>query len=164
MAFLSLIFRRSFTVSFRLFSNISPSSIKDDPREPFRSSVPVNKLFISFARSGGPGGQNVNKLNTKVELRFHVESADWLPDWVKQKLAHQEKNRINKQGELVVTSSVYRTQHQNLSDAVRRLQVMVDEAGSMPNRPSPATVAKIKHLLEHMSLKRISLKQYSIFI
>jgi hypothetical protein len=63
-----------------------------------------------------------------------------------------------------VTSSVYRTQHQNLSDAVRRLQVMVDEAGSMPNRPSPATVAKIKHLLEHMSLKRISLKQYSIFI
>ena len=51
-----------------------------------------------------------------------------------------------------MTSSVYRTQHQNLSDAVRRLQMMVNEAGSLPNQPSSATVAKIKHLLDCLIL------------
>ena len=51
-----------------------------------------------------PGGQNVNKLNTKAEVRFHVLNADWMPDEVKQRLFEQQANRINNNGELLVTS------------------------------------------------------------
>lgn len=50
------------------------------------------------------GGQNVNKLNTKAEVRFHVLNATWMPDEVKQRLFEQQANRINNSGELLVTS------------------------------------------------------------
>ena len=46
----------------------------------------VDKLTVSYTRSSGPGGQNVNKVNTKAEVRFHIDSADWLPAEAKQKL------------------------------------------------------------------------------
>ncbi|XP_062507798.1 large ribosomal subunit protein mL62-like [Corticium candelabrum] len=163
MAFLRPVFLRFSATSlcFRssaLFS--SASNLDDEPRESFTTSIPVDKLTVSFSRSGGPGGQNVNKVNTKVELRFHVPSADWLPGWVKQKLINLEKNRISKLGELVVTSSVYRTQHQNLNDALSRLQTMVNEAGSLPNQPSAATVAKIKYLQRRAADMRLKAKKY----
>ena len=54
------------------------------------------------------GGQNVNKLNTKAEVRFHVLNADWMPDEVKQRLSEQQVNRINNMGELLVTSQEHR--------------------------------------------------------
>ena len=71
-------------------------------------SIPYDKLEISFARSSGPGGQNVNKVNTKAELRFNVIAADWLPEDVKSRLLTQQSNRINKDGELIITSQEYR--------------------------------------------------------
>lgn len=54
------------------------------------------------------GGQNVNKLNTKAEVRFHVLNAEWMPDEVKQRLFEQQANRINNVGELLVTSQEHR--------------------------------------------------------
>jgi hypothetical protein len=54
------------------------------------------------------GGQNVNKLNTKAEVRFHVLNAEWMPDEVKQRLYEQQANRINNMGELLVTSQEHR--------------------------------------------------------
>ena len=63
-------------------------------------------FYLSFF--GSSGGQNVNKLNTKAEVRFHVLNAEWMPDEVKRRLAEQQANRINNLGELLVTSQEHR--------------------------------------------------------
>ena len=69
--------------------------------------VPFEILINSYDENA-LGGQNVNKLNTKAEVRFHVLNADWMPDEVKQRLSEQQVNRINNMGELLVTSQEHR--------------------------------------------------------
>ncbi|RDX63331.1 Peptidyl-tRNA hydrolase ICT1, mitochondrial, partial [Mucuna pruriens] len=84
--------------------------------------ITLDHVTVSFARSGGPGGQNVNKVNTKVDMRFNVNNAYWLSDRVRDKILQMEKNRINKDGELVISSTKTRTQKGNIEDALAKLQ------------------------------------------
>ncbi|GFP81812.1 peptidyl-tRNA hydrolase ict1 mitochondrial [Phtheirospermum japonicum] len=72
--------------------------------------ITLDHVTVSYARSGGPGGQNVNKVNTKVDMRFNVKNAHWLSERVREKIMQMEKNRINKDGELVISSTKTRTQ------------------------------------------------------
>merc|ERR1712232_67491 len=88
-------------------------------------SIPEDRLEISFFRSSGSGGQNVNKLSTKVELRFHVMQADWMPREVRERLSTQQRNRINKEGYMSISSQENRTQGQNRKTAIDKLKVMV---------------------------------------
>jgi peptidyl-tRNA hydrolase ICT1 len=66
--------------------------------------IPLDKIELRYSRSSGPGGQNVNKLNTKVEIRFNVTQADWLPLEVRERIFEYNPTRINKEGEIIVTS------------------------------------------------------------
>ncbi|KAJ6415329.1 hypothetical protein OIU84_004174, partial [Salix udensis] len=70
--------------------------------------------------SGGPGGQNVNKVNTKVDMRFNVTNAYWLSDRIRERIMQMEKNRINKDGEIVISSTKTRTQKGNIDDALAK--------------------------------------------
>jgi peptidyl-tRNA hydrolase ICT1 len=70
--------------------------------------VPLDKIDFSYARSSGPGGQNVNKVNTKAEIRFNVASSDWIPDDVKRRLVEYQSNKISKEGDLIITSQEHR--------------------------------------------------------
>lgn len=72
--------------------------------KPEEIEVPLEKIEIKACRSSGPGGQNVNKVNTKVEIRFNVREADWIPDEVKQRLVQYYPTKISKDGDLIVTS------------------------------------------------------------
>lgn len=99
---------------------------------PKRVDIPEDRLVISFVRSSGAGGQNVNKLSTKVELRFLVKDADWIPREVRDRLNTQQANRINKDGYLSLTSQEYRTQAQNRKAAVAKLEQMLLEAWPRP--------------------------------
>ncbi|CAM9610055.1 unnamed protein product, partial [Choristocarpus tenellus] len=90
-------------------------------------------------RSSGSGGQNVNKLSTKVEIRFSVPDADWLEDDVKERLMEQQSGRVNKNGELVVTSQEHRTQRQNRLTAVQKLTEMVKQAVVPPKERNMRT-------------------------
>eukprot|EP01080_Neovahlkampfia_damariscottae_P011221 gene11221-4043_t len=83
-------------------------------------------------RSSGPGGQNVNKVNTKVLLKFHIESADWITEHIKKRLNELYPNKINMNGEFQLTSSVYRTQEQNINDAMKKLEKIIEEATIVP--------------------------------
>jgi protein subunit release factor B len=94
---------------------------------PDHIAIPDDKLIISYSRSSGAGGQNVNKVNTKVELRLHIPSASsWgLPPEVVSRLQTNEAHRISRDGYLILTSQEYRTQIQNRKDALNKLQTIL---------------------------------------
>jgi len=94
--------------------------------------LPLDRISFAYARSSGPGGQNVNKLNTKAEARFHVESADWLEPDVRRRLADYQSNKVSKDGELIVSSQEFRTQSRNREDCIDKLREMVAEAQVEP--------------------------------
>jgi len=72
-----------------------------------------SELKYSATRSGGPGGQNVNKVNSKVELRFHIDSSQLLSEYEKDILIHKLANKLNQDGELILTAQTERSQLKN---------------------------------------------------
>ena len=90
------------------------------------------EIKVAFTRSSGPGGQNVNKVATAVQLRFDVVRSPSLPDPVRERLLRLAGRRINKDGELVIEARRHRTQEQNRRDALLRLIGLVREATAAP--------------------------------
>ncbi|KAL7111461.1 hypothetical protein ACP275_05G089400 [Erythranthe tilingii] len=131
--------------------------------------ITLEHVTIGYARSGGPGGQNVNKVNTKVDMRFNVKNADWLNERVRERIMQMEKNRINRDGEIVISSTKTRTQKGNVDDALAKLQVftyqkkklqaIIDAASYVPPPPSAETVKKIAKLSAISENKRLDSKK-----
>jgi len=96
--------------------------------------IPDSELEFSFARSEGPGGQNVNKVESKAILRWNVELSDALPEKVKERLILQQKNKITKDGELVISSQRFRDQERNREDCLDKLADMVVKAAHEPKK------------------------------
>ncbi|XP_011263563.1 peptidyl-tRNA hydrolase ICT1, mitochondrial isoform X2 [Camponotus floridanus] len=107
-----------------------------DPKAKFSGYIPIDKVQITYSGSSGPGGQNVNCVNTKVDLRFQVNNATWLSEEIRTKLAEQEKNKINKDGYLIIKSDLTRSQHLNLADALEKLRTMI--RATLVERPKPS--------------------------
>ena len=94
--------------------------------------IPRTKITAAFSRSSGAGGQNVNKVNTKAELRFCVEDADWMDDHTKARLRVRFATFMTKEGDFVLTSQRHRTQASNLEDAFAKLHEMLLDAATVP--------------------------------
>ena len=123
-------------------------------------SIDEAELEFDFVRSAGPGGQNVNKVSTAVQLRFNV-SASTLPDEVKERLLRIAGGRINKDGVLLIHARQYRTQEQNRFDAQERLVEIIRQATEKPKprkvtRPSvTARAARLGSKKKHAEIKRL---------
>jgi ribosome-associated protein len=123
-------------------------------------SIEDAELQYDFIRASGPGGQNVNKVSSAVQLRFNITGSS-LPEEVKDRLSRMAAGRINKDGILLIHARQYRTQEQNRYDAQERLIDLIRLAAERPKarkatRPSvTARAARLGSKKKHGELKRL---------
>jgi len=100
-------------------------------------SIDESEIEESFVRSSGPGGQNVNKLSTAVQLRFDVRRSPSLPNDVAVRLMRLSGKRLTKEGVLVIVAQNHRTQERNRAEALERLIALIQEASVRPEKRIP---------------------------
>ena len=110
-----------------------------------------NEIQLDYIRSPGPGGQNVNKLATAVQLRFNAAGTSRLPEEVKVRLLKLAGSRATSNGEIVINAHRYRSQEKNRTDAIERLVTLVQKAEykPVPRRPTRPTRASQERRLAH---------------
>ncbi len=140
---------------------MTPSDIESDdqgrvieiPGTDPRLVIPVDELAFAYSRSGGPGGQHVNKTETRVELQFDVANSPSLNEQQRARLLARLRNRIDKEGILHVIAATTRSQASNRAAAIERFQVLVQRA-LHEERPRIATRPSAGAVRRRMEAKR----------
>lgn len=96
--------------------------------------IPIEEFTFTYARSGGPGGQNVNKVSSKVLLRWKPADSPSLPDEVKARFLAQQQSKLTTEGELLITSEKTRDQKKNYDDCLEKLREMILPAAKPPKK------------------------------
>nr|CAG4649849.1 EOG090X0JCO [Scapholeberis mucronata]SVE94008.1 EOG090X0JCO [Scapholeberis mucronata] len=127
----------------------------------FSGYIPMDKIQVSYARSSGPGGQNVNCVSTKTEVRFHLATAEWIPQPIRDKLAERLRNQISKEGYLIVKSDRTRSQQLNLADSLDKLRNIIYATAQSLVVPEvkPETVERQRRLRERAARERLREKR-----
>ncbi|XP_065355478.1 large ribosomal subunit protein mL62 [Calliphora vicina] len=133
-----------------------PPASKDDK---FSGFIPINKLQITYSRSSGPGGQHVNTVNTKVDVRFKLTEADWIPEKTRTKLLNGLENKITKEGYYVIKSDLTRSQQMNLADALEKLRTVIRDFEYEAAPTSEETLEKIRKRQEKAARERLFVKR-----
>ena len=118
-------------------------------------------MDVSHSTSSGPGGQNVNRMLTKVTIKFHLDGADWIPEIVRIRLKDLHKNSINKDGYWIIRSDKTRYQHLNMADCLDRLRCFIGEAAKpIDLEPSFETLELMRKRQEKAAIKRLEDKKH----
>lgn len=112
-----------------------------------RIEIPDDELLFTFVRSSGPGGQNVNKVNTKAVLRWSVGASRGVPEDVRARFLERFAPRITSEGEVLIASQRFRDQRQNERDCLEKLREMLQVVATPPKRrrktkPTRASVVR----------------------
>jgi ribosome-associated protein len=113
------------------------------------ADIPDDELHWSFARSGGPGGQNVNKVSSKVLLRWHPGSSKGLSEEVRTRLLEIVRTRLTNEGDLLITSQKTRDQPKNIEDCKEKLTELLRQARQRPKvrKPTkPSRASKVRRV------------------
>lgn len=125
-----------------------------------RIALDESEVTLQFIRASGPGGQNVNKVSTAVQLRFDAMHSPSLPEDVRERLMRLAGNRMTLQGELLIEAKRYRTQERNRQDAIGRLVELIAAAAEKPKpriatRPTRASkVRRLESKRQRSAIKR----------
>jgi ribosome-associated protein len=96
--------------------------------------IPLDEFSFTFARSGGPGGQNVNKVNSKAVMRWRVLDSPSIDERVRARFVEQNRNSISEAGDFLLTSQRYRDQPRNIEDCREKLRELLARAAVQPKR------------------------------
>ncbi len=116
-----------------------------------RLAIPMREIALRYARSGGPGGQNVNKVASKAVLRFALRTSPSLPEPARQRALARLASRLTRDGALVLSSDTYRDQPRNRAAVLERLRALLAAAVAAPTRrrpTAPSSAARERRLAE----------------
>jgi len=129
--------------------------------------IDKNEIKLQFIKASGPGGQNVNKLATAVQLRFDVKNSPSFPDDVRTRLVRLAGRRITENGVLIIEAKRFRKQEQNRQDAIDRLIKLIRKATEKPKariKTKPTLASKKRILAAKQHRRRIKKMRRSVSI
>lgn len=127
-------------------------------------NIPWSEVEFTFARSSGPGGQNVNKVNSKAVLRWNIAKSAWftgLPEFLKSQALSRIQGQLNNEGEIIVMSDRFRDQIRNREDCCKKLLELIQAALHRPKtrkktKPSKSSQRRVKeNKSRHSEKKRL---------
>ncbi|CAF0979041.1 unnamed protein product [Didymodactylos carnosus] len=126
------LFPKSSSLNILTEDNVQVKSPTKESDEQFNGFIPIDKIEINHRHSRGPGGQHVNKNLTGVEVRFHLDTATWIPNWIKPRIKDLYGNRINKDGYFITFSDETRHQLLNQAHCFDRIRAIIRDSSILP--------------------------------